>query len=71
MGGDEKVKVLCSFGGEFVREQGKPFYLGGKTRLLSIDQASSSQSLLSKTAEVCGADPSSVDLKIELPIGSG
>lgn len=70
MGSVDRVKLLCSFGGEFVREQGRPFYLGGKTRLVSVDRSSSFRSLLAKMAEVCDADPSSINLKFHLPDGS-
>ncbi|ONK64692.1 uncharacterized protein A4U43_C07F28890 [Asparagus officinalis] len=70
MGGEEKVKLLCTFGGELVREQGKPFYLGGKTRLVSIDRSSSFRSLISKMAEVSDGDSSSVDVRYQLPDGS-
>lgn len=70
MGGEEKVKLLCTFGGDFVREQGKPFYLGGKTRLVSIDRSSSYRSLISKMAEVCDGDSSSIDVRYQLPDGS-
>ncbi|XP_008785987.2 uncharacterized protein LOC103704473 isoform X1 [Phoenix dactylifera] len=65
----EKAKLLCSFGGEFISQQGKPFYVGGKTRLVSIDRSASFRSLLSKMSELCDADPSSLDIKFQLPDG--
>ena len=65
----EKAKLLCSFGGEFISQQGKPFYVGGKTRLVSIDRSVSFRSLLSKMSELYDADPSSLDIKFQLPDG--
>lgn len=65
----EKANLICRFGGDFISQQGKPFYVGGKTRLVSIDRSASFRSLLSKMSELCDADPSSLDVKFQLPDG--
>ncbi|XP_072987504.1 uncharacterized protein [Typha latifolia] len=63
----EKAKLLCSFGGGFVREQGRAFYVGGKTRLVTIERSASFRSLLAKMSEICDADPRSLDVRFQLP----
>ncbi|XP_020689998.1 uncharacterized protein LOC110105002 [Dendrobium catenatum] len=63
----EKAKLLCSFGGDFVSQQGKAFYVGGKTRLVSMDRSASFRTLLSKMSEICDADPGLIDLRFQLP----
>ncbi|MQL69141.1 hypothetical protein Taro_001400 [Colocasia esculenta] len=66
----EKAKLLCSFGGDLVGgENGKPNYVGGKTRLVSIERLASFRSLLAKMAELCGVGPGAVDIKYQLPDG--
>ncbi|KAJ0980175.1 hypothetical protein J5N97_008430 [Dioscorea zingiberensis] len=65
-----KAKLLCSFGGDFVSQQGKALYVGGKTRLVSIDRTASFRSLLEKMSELCDADPSDVDVRFQLTDGS-
>lgn len=67
MAGGTKAKLLCSFGGELVREQGRASYVGGKTRLVSIERSASFRSLLAKMSELCGAEPSSLDVRFRLP----
>ncbi|KAK1307392.1 hypothetical protein QJS10_CPA10g01977 [Acorus calamus] len=69
MPGPEKVKLLCSFGGDFITQNGRHFYIGGKTRLVSIERSTSFGSLLSKMSEVCDADPGAIDVKFQLPEG--
>ncbi|KAK8963148.1 hypothetical protein KSP40_PGU006189 [Platanthera guangdongensis] len=63
----ERAKILCSFGGDFVSQAGKTFYVGGKTRLVSIQRAASFPALLAKMSEVCGADPGLIDVRFQLP----
>ncbi|KAK8957458.1 hypothetical protein KSP39_PZI000551 [Platanthera zijinensis] len=63
----ERAKILCSFGGDFVSQAGKAFYVGGKTRLVSIQRAASFPTLLAKMSEVCGADPGLIDIRFQLP----
>ncbi|KAI0501135.1 hypothetical protein KFK09_016078 [Dendrobium nobile] len=63
----ERAKLLCSFGGDFVSQQGKAFYVGGKTRLVSMDRSASFRTLLSKMSEICDADPGLIDLRFQLP----
>lgn len=63
----EKAKLLCSFGGDFVSQQGKTFYVGGKTRLVSMDRSASFRTLLSKMSEICDADPGLIDIRFQLP----
>ncbi|KAM0951379.1 putative transcription factor interactor and regulator CCHC(Zn) family [Dioscorea sansibarensis] len=65
-----KAKLLCSFGGDFVNNQGKALYVGGKTRLVSVDRTASFRSLLEKMSELCDADPGDVDVRFQLPDGS-
>ncbi|KAK1297102.1 hypothetical protein QJS10_CPB15g01423 [Acorus calamus] len=69
MPGPEKVKLLCSFGGDFMTQNGRPFYIGGKTRLVLIERSTSFCSLLSKMSEICDADPGAIDVKFQLPEG--
>ncbi|XP_020579704.1 uncharacterized protein LOC110024217 [Phalaenopsis equestris] len=63
----EKAKFLCSFGGDFVSQQGKAFYIGGKTRLVSMDRSASFRTLLAKMSEICDAHPRLIDLRFQLP----
>lgn len=63
----ERAKILCSFGGDFVDQEGKTFYVGGKTRLVSIERAASFQTLLAKMSEICGADSELIDIRFRLP----
>lgn len=65
----EKAKLLCSFGGEFVGDQRRPLYVGGKTRLVSVDRSVSFHSLVSNMSELCGADPCCLDVRFHLPDG--
>lgn len=60
------MKLLCSFGGDFVSQEGKAFYLGGKTRLVSIDRAASFRMLLAKMSEICDTDPELIDIRFQL-----
>lgn len=64
------MKLLCSFGGEFVSQEGKIFYVGGKTRLVTVERSTSFYSLLAKMSMLCNADPCTVDVKFQLPDGS-
>ncbi|KAL0335772.1 UNVERIFIED_CONTAM: hypothetical protein Sradi_4789100 [Sesamum radiatum] len=54
------IKFLCSYGGKIVPRpsDGELRYVGGQTRVLSVDQ------LMVKFGELCG---SSMDLKCKLP----
>lgn len=64
---EEKAKLLCSFGGDFVLQQGKTFCVGGKTRLVSIDRSTNFRALLEKMSEICDADPGLIDIRFQLP----
>ncbi|XP_077211338.1 RAF-like serine/threonine-protein kinase 24 isoform X3 [Tasmannia lanceolata] len=64
---DEKSKLLCSFGGEFIKQKGKICYFGGKTRLVKIDRRLNFKTLMLKMADLCGSSPRSVIIKFRLP----
>ncbi|PKA64937.1 hypothetical protein AXF42_Ash011539 [Apostasia shenzhenica] len=63
----ERAKLLCNFGGNFATQQGKLLYVGGKTRLVSVDRSTSFLTLLAKMSEICDSDPESIDLRFQLP----
>ncbi|WOK99675.1 hypothetical protein Cni_G08387 [Canna indica] len=65
----EKAKLLCSFGGDFVSQHGRPLYVGGKTRLVAMDRSASFRALILKMSELCNADPRCVDIRFQLPDG--
>lgn len=60
------IKFLCSYGGKILPRSidGKLRYVGGHTRLLSVDRSISFAELLVKLSEMCG---SSVSLRCQLP----
>ncbi|RWV97647.1 hypothetical protein GW17_00039554 [Ensete ventricosum] len=64
-----KAKLLCSFGGDFVNQHGRSLYVGGKTRLVSIDRSASFRTFISKMSELCDADPRCLDVRFQLPDG--
>lgn len=65
----ERAKLLCSFGGDFVSEGGKSYYVGGKTRLVSIERAASFRSVVGKMSELCNVGQDAIDIKFRLPDG--
>ncbi|XP_059302584.1 protein PAL OF QUIRKY-like [Lycium ferocissimum] len=62
----EIVKFFYSYGGKILprRSDGKLRYIGGFTRVLSIDRSISFSELIVKFGELCG---SSMDLRCKLP----
>uniref|UniRef100_A0A1J3IJW5 PB1 domain-containing protein n=1 Tax=Noccaea caerulescens TaxID=107243 RepID=A0A1J3IJW5_NOCCA len=62
------LKFLCSYGGRILPRSidGKLRYVGGFTRVLSVDHSISFSELMVKLEEFCGY---SVDLKCQLPDG--
>ncbi|KAF3566442.1 hypothetical protein DY000_02011563 [Brassica cretica] len=62
------LKFLCSYGGKILPRStdGKLRYVGGHTRVLSVDRAISFEELTKKLFEFCGY---SVDLRCQLPNG--
>ncbi|KAJ7945820.1 Octicosapeptide/Phox/Bem1p domain-containing protein [Quillaja saponaria] len=65
---NRNIKFLCSYGGRIVPRftDGKLRYVGGHTRVLSVDRSISYSELMVKLVEFCG---SSVTLKCQLPNG--
>ncbi|KAE8655242.1 hypothetical protein F3Y22_tig00117034pilonHSYRG01521 [Hibiscus syriacus] len=64
----ETVKFLCSYGGNILprSSDGKLRYVGGLTRVLSVDRSISFTELMVKLVEFCGF---SVNLRCQLPNG--
>ncbi|KAF3634001.1 putative mitochondrial pyruvate carrier 1-like isoform 1 [Capsicum annuum] len=64
--GTQTIKFLYSYGGRIVprRSDGKLRYIGGFTRVLSVDKSISFAELMVKFGESCG---SSMSLKCKLP----
>ncbi|XVE63915.1 hypothetical protein DITRI_Ditri07aG0059400 [Diplodiscus trichospermus] len=64
----EAIKFLCSYGGKILprSSDGKLRYIGGLTRVLSIDRSISFTELMVKLVEFCGY---SVTLRCQLPNG--
>ncbi|KAG5382130.1 hypothetical protein IGI04_033600 [Brassica rapa subsp. trilocularis] len=62
------LKFLCSYGGKILPRStdGKLRYVGGHTRVLSVDPSISFEELTKKLFEFCGY---SVDLRCQLPNG--
>ncbi|KAI4365932.1 hypothetical protein MLD38_021869 [Melastoma candidum] len=62
------IKFLCSYGGKIVprKSDGKLCYVGGFTRILSVDRSVSYTELMVKLVEFCGF---SVVLRCQLPGG--
>lgn len=62
------LKFLCSYGGKILPRStdGKLRYVGGHTRVLSVDRSISFEELTKKLLEFCGY---SVDLRCQLPNG--
>ncbi|KAL0718378.1 hypothetical protein Bca4012_067700 [Brassica carinata] len=62
------LKFLCSYGGRILPRStdGKLRYVGGHTRVLSVDPSISFEELTKKLFEFCGY---SVDLRCQLPNG--
>ncbi|KAL1203964.1 Protein PAL OF QUIRKY [Cardamine amara subsp. amara] len=62
------VKFLCSYGGRIRPRStdGKLRYVGGLTRVLSVDRSISFEELMKKLCEFCGY---TVDLRCQLPNG--
>ncbi|KAJ4878546.1 Octicosapeptide/Phox/Bem1p family protein [Raphanus sativus] len=62
------LKFLCSYGGRILPRStdGKLRYVGGHTRVLSVDRSISCEELTKKLFEFCGY---SVDLRCQLPNG--
>ncbi|CAN8251817.1 unnamed protein product [Cochlearia groenlandica] len=62
------LKFLCSYGGKIIPRftDGKLRYVGGFTRVLSVDHSISFKELMKKLCEFCGY---SVDLRCQLPNG--
>ncbi|KAG8370872.1 hypothetical protein BUALT_Bualt13G0028500 [Buddleja alternifolia] len=61
-----KIKILCSFGGKVLPRpsDGKLRYVGGDTRMISIQKNISWEELLKKTFEICNQPHS---IKYQLP----
>ncbi|CAN8278229.1 unnamed protein product [Cochlearia groenlandica] len=66
--GGKSLKFLCSYGGKILLRSidGKLRYVGGFTRVLSVDHSISFTELMVKLEEFCGY---AVDLKCQLPNG--
>ncbi|KAJ7956177.1 octicosapeptide/Phox/Bem1p (PB1) domain-containing protein [Quillaja saponaria] len=66
--GNSNLKFLCSYGGKILPRftDGNLRYVGGHTRVLSVDRSISYAVLMVKLVEFCG---SSVTLKCQLPNG--
>ncbi|ESQ45736.1 hypothetical protein EUTSA_v10010747mg [Eutrema salsugineum] len=66
--GGSSLKFLCSYGGRILPRSidGKLRYVGGFTRVLSVNHSISFTELMVKLEEFCGY---SVDLKCQLPNG--
>ncbi|XP_015882461.1 uncharacterized protein LOC107418288 [Ziziphus jujuba] len=64
----ESLKFLCSYGGKILprHTDGKLRYVGGLTRVLSVDRSISFAELMVKLVEFCGF---SVVLRCQLPCG--
>ncbi|KAM5571923.1 protein PAL OF QUIRKY-like [Rosa sericea] len=64
----ETLKFLCSYGGKILlrHTDGQLRYVGGHTRVLSVDPSISFSELMVKLAEFCGQ---SVTLRCQLPDG--
>ncbi|KAJ0236411.1 hypothetical protein HA466_0257180 [Hirschfeldia incana] len=62
------LKFLCSYGGKILPRStdGKLRYVGGHTRVLSVNPSISFEELMNKLFEFCGY---SVDLRCQLPNG--
>ncbi|GLU18584.1 hypothetical protein SLE2022_348760 [Rubroshorea leprosula] len=62
------IKFLCSYGGQILPRSGdgKLRYVGGLTRVLSVDRSISYAELMVKLGEFCGY---SVNLRCQLPNG--
>ncbi|EOA14047.1 hypothetical protein CARUB_v10027182mg [Capsella rubella] len=62
------LKFLCSYGGRILPRStdGKLRYVGGHTRVLSVDRSISFSELMKKLFEFCGY---AVDLRCQLPNG--
>ncbi|GMH01246.1 hypothetical protein Nepgr_003085 [Nepenthes gracilis] len=65
-GTNSTVKFLCSYGGKILPRpsDGKLRYVGGHTRVLSVDRSVSFSELMVKLEELCGF---SVTLRCQLP----
>ncbi|XP_028769395.1 uncharacterized protein LOC114726846 [Neltuma alba] len=61
------LKFLCSYGGKILPRypDGKLRYIGGHTRVLSVDRSISFSELLVKLGELCGSE--AVTLRCQLP----
>ncbi|PIA26377.1 hypothetical protein AQUCO_09400022v1 [Aquilegia coerulea] len=61
------VKFLCSYGGKILprKTDGKLRYVGGETRVISVDRSITFTELLMKLGELCG---SSVSLRCQFPM---
>ncbi|CAN4085980.1 unnamed protein product [Withania somnifera] len=66
MHGSQVIKFLYSYGGRIIprRSDGKLRYIGGFTRVLSVDKSISFAELMMKFGESCG---SAMNLKCKLP----
>ncbi|XP_010459891.1 PREDICTED: uncharacterized protein LOC104740863 [Camelina sativa] len=66
--GSSNLKFLCSYGGRILPRStdGNLRYVGGHTRVLSVDRSISFSELMKKLFEFCGY---SVDLRCQLPNG--
>ncbi|XP_027334606.1 uncharacterized protein LOC113849135 [Abrus precatorius] len=62
------IKLLCSYGGKILPRatDGELRYVGGHTRVLTVDRSISFSELMVKLGELCG---SSVTLRCQLPKG--
>ncbi|XP_042510320.1 uncharacterized protein LOC122085802 [Macadamia integrifolia] len=68
----QKIKLLCSFNGSFLPRppSGKLRYVGGETRIISVDRNVGFLRLRSKILELCPLNPS-FSLKYQLPESDG
>ncbi|KAF3793650.1 hypothetical protein EJ110_NYTH03408 [Nymphaea thermarum] len=66
--GNGAVKFLCSYGGKILprHPDGKLRYVGGETRVLSVDRSVCFAELAVKLGELCG-EPGSVCVRCQLP----
>ncbi|XP_058085904.1 uncharacterized protein LOC131233275 [Magnolia sinica] len=64
-----KVKLLCSFGGNIFchPSNGRVLYTGGNTRMVLTDRNVNYATLLLKMSEICKSSPSCIKVKFQFP----
>ncbi|KAJ6802371.1 uncharacterized protein M6B38_195250 [Iris pallida] len=63
------IKFLCSYGGRILPRctDGKLRYVGGDTRVLSVDRSVTFSDLVAKMGELCGGRGAAVGLRCQMP----